>query len=193
VSRKKTYHSLPCPGSQRLIESFARSPADSSLPIVFQSAGGQNSQQAQAVQIREQKQMREQRIAQSKGSALPIRQSLEIICHVLRTLSASFATAIEQLISAAPPPYTTRLSLTRFRTTQIASCKARLASSMIYLTVINPHNQYRRGSRAPFCYFHARTRLRRGSLHIPQRQASYRVWFRRILHVQDPPYPTSLE
>jgi hypothetical protein len=48
-----------------------------------------------------------------------------------RTSSAALATAIEQLISAAPPPYTTRLSTTRLRTTQIASCKARFASSTI--------------------------------------------------------------
>ncbi len=38
---------------------------------------------------------------------------------------------MEEQISAAPPPYTTRLSRTKFLTTQIASCRARLASSMI--------------------------------------------------------------
>ena len=36
-------------------------------------------------------------------------------------LTAASSTAREQAISAAPPPYTTRLSLTRFRTTQRAS------------------------------------------------------------------------
>lgn len=48
-----------------------------------------------------------------------------------RTSSAALATAIEELISAAPPPYTTRLSLIRFRTAQIESCNARFASSTI--------------------------------------------------------------
>ena len=47
------------------------------------------------------------------------------------TSSAFFDTAIDAQISAAPPPYTTLLSLTRFRTTQRASCSALLASSMI--------------------------------------------------------------
>jgi hypothetical protein len=47
------------------------------------------------------------------------------------TSSAFLATAILAQISAAPPPYTTRLSVTRFRTTQSASCSARLASSII--------------------------------------------------------------
>lgn len=49
----------------------------------------------------------------------------------LLTFTAASSTAREQAISAAPPPYTTRLSLTRFRTTQRASCSERLASSMI--------------------------------------------------------------
>lgn len=48
------------------------------------------------------------------------------------TSSARLETAILAQISAAPPPYTTRLSRTRLRTTQRASCSARLASSMIY-------------------------------------------------------------
>jgi len=43
------------------------------------------------------------------------------------------ATATDAQISAAPPPYTTRLSLTRFRTTHRASCSARFASSMIWI------------------------------------------------------------
>jgi len=47
------------------------------------------------------------------------------------TSSAFLDTAIDAQISAAPPPYTTRLSRTRFRTTHKASCSARLASSMI--------------------------------------------------------------
>lgn len=52
-------------------------------------------------------------------------------CSIEATSSAAAATAIEQAISAAPPPYTTRLSRTRFRTTHSASCSARFASSMI--------------------------------------------------------------
>ena len=48
------------------------------------------------------------------------------------TLTAASSTASEQAISAAPPPYTMRLSLTRFRTTQSASCRERLASSIIF-------------------------------------------------------------
>jgi hypothetical protein len=47
------------------------------------------------------------------------------------TSSAALDTATAQLISAAPPPYTTRSSTTRLRTTQRASCNARLASSTI--------------------------------------------------------------
>lgn len=46
--------------------------------------------------------------------------------------TAASSTASEHAISAAPPPYTTRLSRTRFRTTHSASCNDRLASSMIY-------------------------------------------------------------
>src|SRR5258706_14258432 len=42
-------------------------------------------------------------------------------CRVGITSSAAFDTAIEQLISAEPPPYTTRLSTTRLRTAQMAS------------------------------------------------------------------------
>lgn len=48
-----------------------------------------------------------------------------------RTLTAASSTAKEQAISAAPPPYTTRLSRTKLRTTHKASCSDRLASSMI--------------------------------------------------------------
>ncbi len=51
--------------------------------------------------------------------------------HSCLTLSASAVTANEQAISAAPPPYTTRLSLTRFLITHNASCILLLASSMI--------------------------------------------------------------
>lgn len=49
-----------------------------------------------------------------------------------RTLSAASLTARAQAISEAPPPYTTRLSLTRLRITQRASWRARFASSTIY-------------------------------------------------------------
>lgn len=62
------------------------------------------------------------------------------------TSSAALETAREQLISAAPPPYTTRLSRTRFLTAQMASCRERLASSMIYVrserfsTHVGTHN-----------------------------------------------------
>merc|ERR1719447_2573415 len=60
-------------------------------------------------------------------------------CSMVLILSASFETAIAQEISAAPPPYTTRLSLTRFLTTQRASCIDRLASSMtIILSLVVP-------------------------------------------------------
>jgi hypothetical protein len=38
-------------------------------------------------------------------------------------------------MSAAPPPYTTRSSTTRLRTTQRASCSARLASSTIWRNI----------------------------------------------------------
>ena len=48
------------------------------------------------------------------------------------TSSAAFETAIAQLMSADPPPYTTRLSTIMLRTTQMASWSARLASSTIY-------------------------------------------------------------
>lgn len=54
------------------------------------------------------------------------------IDHPALTSSAFFDTAMLAQISAAPPPYTTRLSRTRLRTTHSASCNARLASSMIY-------------------------------------------------------------
>ena len=47
------------------------------------------------------------------------------------TLSAAWLTARAHAISEAPPPYTTRLSLTRLRITHRASWRARLASSMI--------------------------------------------------------------
>lgn len=47
------------------------------------------------------------------------------------TLSAASLTARAQAISEAPPPYTTRLSLTRLRITQSASWRARFASSTI--------------------------------------------------------------
>ena len=53
---------------------------------------------------------------------------------IQRASSAALETATAQLISAAPPPYTTRSSTTRLRTTQRASCKARLASSTIWIT-----------------------------------------------------------
>lgn len=49
------------------------------------------------------------------------------------TLSASCDAAIEQDSSHDPPPYTIRLSFTRFRTTHNASCILRLASSIIYV------------------------------------------------------------
>ena len=48
-----------------------------------------------------------------------------------RTVSAFLETARLQAISGAPPPYTTRSSRTRLRTTQMASCRLRLASSII--------------------------------------------------------------
>merc|ERR1712138_177783 len=47
--------------------------------------------------------------------------------------SAALLTATLQAISAAPPPYTILLSLTRLRTTHIASCRLLLASSTIIL------------------------------------------------------------
>merc|ERR1719431_2410355 len=65
----------------------------------------------------------------SKASA----KARKAYCSMVLILSASFDTAIAQEISAAPPPYTTRLSRTRLRTTQRASCIDRLASSMIIL------------------------------------------------------------
>mmetsp|Transcript_10286 Transcript_10286/g.20496 ORF Transcript_10286/g.20496 Transcript_10286/m.20496 type:complete len:234 (-) Transcript_10286:922-1623(-) len=49
------------------------------------------------------------------------------------TVSAWAETAREQAISADPPPYTTLLSLMRLRTTHMASCRLRLASSTIIL------------------------------------------------------------
>lgn len=48
---------------------------------------------------------------------------------------AASSTAMEHAISAAPPPYTTRLSRTRLRTTHRASWSERLASSMIWRVV----------------------------------------------------------
>ena len=42
-------------------------------------------------------------------------------CSMEDISSAALLTAKEQVISAAPPPYTTRLSRTKLRTTQIAS------------------------------------------------------------------------
>merc|ERR1719486_1128497 len=60
-------------------------------------------------------------------------KALNAYCSMVLMLSASLDTASAQLISAAPPPYTTRLSLTRFLTTQRASCMDLLASSMIIL------------------------------------------------------------
>lgn len=48
------------------------------------------------------------------------------------TLTAASSTASEHATSAAPPPYTTRLSRTKLRTTHRASCNERFASSMIY-------------------------------------------------------------
>mmetsp|Transcript_24472 Transcript_24472/g.75487 ORF Transcript_24472/g.75487 Transcript_24472/m.75487 type:complete len:263 (-) Transcript_24472:990-1778(-) len=47
--------------------------------------------------------------------------------------SAAFDTAIEHATSAAPPPYTMRLSLTKLRTTHMASWSDRFASSTIIL------------------------------------------------------------
>mmetsp|Transcript_54354 Transcript_54354/g.123918 ORF Transcript_54354/g.123918 Transcript_54354/m.123918 type:complete len:252 (-) Transcript_54354:863-1618(-) len=52
-------------------------------------------------------------------------------CSVPVTWSASLAMALEQAISAAPPPYTMRFDLMRFRTTHMASCSDRFASSTI--------------------------------------------------------------
>mmetsp|Transcript_9052 Transcript_9052/g.15311 ORF Transcript_9052/g.15311 Transcript_9052/m.15311 type:complete len:262 (+) Transcript_9052:202-987(+) len=54
-------------------------------------------------------------------------------CSMPGTVSAKADTAREQAISAEPPPYTTRLSLMRLRTTHMASCSDRLASSTIIL------------------------------------------------------------
>merc|ERR1711971_551322 len=65
----------------------------------------------------------------SKASA----NALKAYCSMVLMLSASLPTARAQLISAAPPPYTTLLSRTRFLTTQRASCMDLLASSMIIL------------------------------------------------------------
>lgn len=69
----------------------------------------------------------------SPGLYTIISDALRILGCTIRTLTAASSTASEQAISAAPPPYTTRLSFTKFRTTQRASCNDRLASSMIYL------------------------------------------------------------
>mmetsp|Transcript_30546 Transcript_30546/g.63788 ORF Transcript_30546/g.63788 Transcript_30546/m.63788 type:complete len:230 (-) Transcript_30546:717-1406(-) len=49
------------------------------------------------------------------------------------TVSAYLFTAKAHAISADPPPYTTRLSRMRLRTTHMASCNDRLASSTIML------------------------------------------------------------
>mmetsp|Transcript_73368 Transcript_73368/g.122582 ORF Transcript_73368/g.122582 Transcript_73368/m.122582 type:complete len:325 (-) Transcript_73368:450-1424(-) len=54
-------------------------------------------------------------------------------CSSVPTLSASSETLSEHAISAAPPPYTMRLSRMRLRTTQMASCSERFASSRIIL------------------------------------------------------------
>mmetsp|Transcript_45949 Transcript_45949/g.80302 ORF Transcript_45949/g.80302 Transcript_45949/m.80302 type:complete len:251 (-) Transcript_45949:939-1691(-) len=54
-------------------------------------------------------------------------------CSIPGTVSAKADTAREQAISAEPPPYTTRLSLMRLRTTHMASCRERCASSTIIL------------------------------------------------------------
>ena len=59
--------------------------------------------------------------------------ALTAYCSRLDTLSAASATAMEQAISQAPPPYTILLSLTRFLTTQRASCMLLFASSIIIL------------------------------------------------------------
>ena len=60
-------------------------------------------------------------------------KALNAYCSMVLMLSASLDTATAQLISAAPPPYTTLLSRTRFLTTHRASCMDLLASSMIIL------------------------------------------------------------
>lgn len=75
------------------------------------------------------------RIAQWLGSGKSRSQNHRSRVTSYITSSAAFDTAIEQLISAEPPPYTTRLSTTRLRTAQIASCRARLDSSTIYHNV----------------------------------------------------------
>uniref|UniRef100_A0A6B0V5X8 Putative secreted protein n=1 Tax=Ixodes ricinus TaxID=34613 RepID=A0A6B0V5X8_IXORI len=54
-------------------------------------------------------------------------------CSSVEILSACVPTARAQEISAAPPPYTIRLSFTRLRITHSASCRLRLASSTIIL------------------------------------------------------------
>ena len=54
-------------------------------------------------------------------------------CSMPATVSATPWMASEQAISAAPPPYTTRLSRTRFLATHSASCRLRLVSSTIIL------------------------------------------------------------
>mmetsp|Transcript_29149 Transcript_29149/g.86250 ORF Transcript_29149/g.86250 Transcript_29149/m.86250 type:complete len:251 (-) Transcript_29149:889-1641(-) len=50
-------------------------------------------------------------------------------CSMVPTWSAASDTLSEHAISDAPPPYTIRLSRIRLRTTQIASCSERFASS----------------------------------------------------------------
>mmetsp|Transcript_81279 Transcript_81279/g.159551 ORF Transcript_81279/g.159551 Transcript_81279/m.159551 type:complete len:219 (-) Transcript_81279:1043-1699(-) len=54
-------------------------------------------------------------------------------CSIPGTVSAKALTAREQDTSAEPPPYTTRLSLIRLRTTHMASWRERWASSTIIL------------------------------------------------------------
>lgn len=61
----------------------------------------------------------------------PERQT-QIRVNLPHTFTAASSTASEQAISAAPPPYTTRLSRTRLRTTQSASWSDLFASSMIW-------------------------------------------------------------
>jgi hypothetical protein len=54
-------------------------------------------------------------------------------CSVPVTESANLEMALEQAISAEPPPYTMRLFLMRFLTTHMASWSDRFASSTIML------------------------------------------------------------
>lgn len=59
-------------------------------------------------------------------------------------------------ISAAPPPYTTRLSRTRFLTTHSASCSARFASSMIWIAsaIVQTRRQGQLGEETPHVTHH---------------------------------------